>query len=178
MSDGARHGLISLILAPFAFLAALAFCDLPHALTVALSCSVLGVVVSPDLDLPGLTLAETVWKRLPFPFGQLLSGFWYTLWLPYATLLRHRGVSHWPLLGTLTRIVYLALWWCGVSLAVWLAGGGNMLRVPLYYADWIVCAAAGLAVSDAAHWATDVILSAVKRYCKRDATKAVGRIYE
>lgn len=167
MSDGARHGLISLILAPLAFLSALLFCDWRHALTVALGCAVLGVVISPDLDLPGLTEAETVWKRLPFPFGQLMSGVWYTLWLPYATVCRHRGISHWPLIGTLTRIGYLCLWWCGVSLALRWAGGGNMIRVPLYYADWIACAAAGLAVSDAGHWATDAILSAVKRQrCK------------
>ena len=31
-------------------------------------------------------------------------------WKPYAKLFRHRGVSHNPLLGPLSRLFYLGLW--------------------------------------------------------------------
>lgn len=32
---------------------------------------------------------------------------WYYLWHPYGFLMTHRGVSHWPLMGTLTRVLYV-----------------------------------------------------------------------
>ena len=32
---------------------------------------------------------------------------WFYLWLPYGHLFTHRGVSHWPIIGTYTRIFYL-----------------------------------------------------------------------
>ena len=61
-----------------------------------------------------------------FPFGQYIMDFrflsikvrnimypinrvWYFLWEPYAILLTHRGISHWPILGTLTRVCYLSI---------------------------------------------------------------------
>ena len=36
-----------------------------------------------------------------------LSTIWFYFWAPYAALLTHRGMSHWPILGTLTRIWYM-----------------------------------------------------------------------
>lgn len=36
-----------------------------------------------------------------------ISFTWYVLWEPYALMLTHRGVSHWPIIGTLTRFGYL-----------------------------------------------------------------------
>lgn len=35
---------------------------------------------------------------------------WFYLWQPYAWALTHRGISHWPVLGTTTRLGYLWLW--------------------------------------------------------------------
>lgn len=52
--------------------------------------------LSPDLDLATSRAAQR-WRGAR------------ALWRPYAALFRHRGISHSPLLGPLTRLVYLAL---------------------------------------------------------------------
>jgi hypothetical protein len=38
-----------------------------------------------------------------------ISLVWYILWEPYALLFTHRGLSHFPIIGTYTRIIYLSL---------------------------------------------------------------------
>lgn len=38
-----------------------------------------------------------------------ISFIWYIYWEPYAQLLTHRGISHWPIIGTLTRFGYMYL---------------------------------------------------------------------
>ncbi len=56
---------------------------------------VASLFLSPDLDLTRSDPSRR-WRRARF------------LWRPYALLFRHRGMSHSPLLGPLTRILYLA----------------------------------------------------------------------
>lgn len=51
--------------------------------------------ITPDLDLT-TSRPRRRWKLLG------------VLWLPYAWLFSHRGLSHRPLLGALTRVLYLA----------------------------------------------------------------------
>lgn len=53
--------------------------------------------LSPDLDL-ARSSPQNRWGALR------------VLWIPYARLFKHRGWSHHPLIGTLTRIFYLGLW--------------------------------------------------------------------
>lgn len=53
-------------------------------------------LLSPDLDLHG-SRPKKRWGALRL------------VWLPYATLMPHRGLSHGWLLGPLTRLAYLAL---------------------------------------------------------------------
>lgn len=36
-----------------------------------------------------------------------ISTLWFYFWAPYATLLTHRGLSHWPIIGVLTRVYYI-----------------------------------------------------------------------
>jgi uncharacterized metal-binding protein len=52
--------------------------------------------LSPDLDLARSDASQR-WRAARF------------LWLPYAALFRHRGISHSPLLGPLTRLLYLVV---------------------------------------------------------------------
>lgn len=59
--------------------------------------------LSPDLDL----LHSRPAKR----WGPLRL-----LWWPYSRFSRHRGLSHHPFLGPLTRFLYLALWLFALSL--------------------------------------------------------------
>lgn len=71
---------------------------------------------NPDLDQdmmrPGMS---------SFPFGKRIAHLapllptllwpinraWYHFWGPYGALLTHRGVSHWPIIGTYTRVFYI-----------------------------------------------------------------------
>ncbi|OGG43706.1 MAG: hypothetical protein A3F84_27330 [Candidatus Handelsmanbacteria bacterium RIFCSPLOWO2_12_FULL_64_10] len=52
-------------------------------------------LLSPDLDLKDNVSAKN-WGLLRL------------FWRPYAALFRHRGISHAPIAGTLTRILYMA----------------------------------------------------------------------
>jgi uncharacterized metal-binding protein len=110
---------------------------------VALGCAC-GMALTPDLDQEGLSSFEQGLIRRTWGLGFL----WCLATYPYARLFRHRGISHWPLIGTLTRLIYFGgpllglLWFYAPEWLPWLA----------YYAPaW----AAGLALSDGAHWVMD-----------------------
>lgn len=64
--------------------------------------------LSPDLDL-ARSDASRRWRRARF------------LWRPYAALFRHRGISHSPIFGPLTRVLYLAVVGAGLWMALHLA---------------------------------------------------------
>ncbi len=72
------------------------------------------LLLSPDVDLANSAPARR-WGALRL------------LWLPYARLFRHRGLSHSILFGPLTRVLYLGflsfLVWCGLYLALGLRLG-------------------------------------------------------
>lgn len=56
-----------------------------------------GLMFSGDLDLPSVQYYR--WKFLRF------------IWRPYQKMFSHRSIwTHWPLLGTIVRILYLYLW--------------------------------------------------------------------
>lgn len=56
-----------------------------------------GLMFGPDLDIYSCQFRRWGWLR------------W--LWLPYQKLLRHRSLfSHGPIIGTLFRLLYLAIW--------------------------------------------------------------------
>ena len=71
---------------------------------------------NPDLDQdmlrPGMRtfpIGKKLSKSIP-GLGIILwpiNRAWYYIWHPYGLLMTHRGVSHWPLIGTLTRVLYI-----------------------------------------------------------------------
>ena len=74
----------------------------------------------PDLDVrkmrPGMNTFPTGSTLLNSPIGLLISPIqkliaksWYYLWQPYASIFTHRGITHWPVIGTFIRIAYLKL---------------------------------------------------------------------
>lgn len=74
--------------------------------------ALLGTLITPDADLESTTHSEALLRSIPL-VGILFQIFWY----PYALLHRHRGVSHWPLIGTTSRVLYsLALTYLGAAL--------------------------------------------------------------
>lgn len=65
--------------------------------------SVMGILITPDIDQDGTTLEEARFYRISFLAGIL----WQWLWWPYARIFKHRGVSHMYLIGTATRFLYI-----------------------------------------------------------------------
>lgn len=123
-----------------------------------------GLILDPDLDVDHRTESERrVEESLVAPgfalfrrgnrlsgaaivtLGRILGKVWRWYWLPYALLAKHRGVSHWLAVGTLTRVAWLS----PVLLGLWLAFGRP--DVQLLFAGWL----AGLVMADALHTAMD-----------------------
>lgn len=120
---------------------------------------VLGIMITPDLDVDRPVRSHRLVLRR---FGPVIAAVWRMLWLPYGLAIRHRSwVSHLPVVGTLIRAAYLA---CIGSLILWVAGtfgGITFSTKPLLpLVPWVVI---GLAVSDALHWAADILSTGFKR---------------
>lgn len=106
----------------------------------------LGALVTPDWDLPR-TRAHRIVGRIPL-FGALIVA-WMRL---YAALVNwgrppfvHRGLSHWPIIGTLTRVVWLG---APVTLVCALTDLPFLSVVPTDAKAW---AMVGLCASDLVH---------------------------
>lgn len=142
--------------------AALAWATLPLAVAdvryLAVTAGVMtGFVVGPDLDLDGLSGAEMrVIRR-----SRVLGFVWWLLWLPYAKLFKHRGSSHWPVIGTLGRALYLL----GPPLL-----GLYLLDVRIPW-EWLGLWFCGLTLADLAHIIADRFWSAWKRKARRMSRK-------
>lgn len=68
-----------------------------------LSGTMAGVLVTPDVDLPTKTYEENRVYRV----NRWIGIAWQTFWTPYALIFRHREISHWHLIGTATRMIYM-----------------------------------------------------------------------
>ncbi|MCX7750606.1 MAG: metal-binding protein [Candidatus Bipolaricaulota bacterium] len=104
--------------------------------------------LSPDLDL-ATSRAARRWRGARI------------LWRPYAALFRHRGISHSPFLGPLTRLVYLGLLG-GIGWAILhrLAGVPFPRAFPT---DSLIPVLAGLYLPQLLHVALDRLVSTEKR---------------
>ena len=112
-----------------------------------------GIFISPDLDMRQRTVSETTLLRWSLGIGYI----WIVLWYPYAVLFRHRGISHMPMVGTVTRVLYLLV----IALLIqhivhssldsqwsawnWVEQNQRSLAIFI----------AGLAISDLGHWVLD-----------------------
>lgn len=101
--------------------------------------SLLGNVITPDLD---LIEARRKWSLQKI------------IWYPYGILFRHRSAfSHWPILGTVIRLAYIGF--LGFIVALILGKSGQ-------YLDWIIdthelqLLTIGLAIADTVHFALDM----------------------
>lgn len=104
-----------------------------------------GILLTPDLDQESINTVE--YKIIKYTLG--LGFLWTMIWFPYALLTDHRGtISHFPVIGTLGRILYISIFLAVAALLGW-----KLPSVPLAYLSWGVV---GLLVSDIAHWALDV----------------------
>ncbi len=114
--------------------------------------------------------------KVPFALGYLVGTFWLTpdldlsasrptrrwgflrvFWLPYAWLFRHRGLSHRPLLGAVTRVLYLAAL-AGIGLGI-LDLLGYQWQPSFNLSHHWLSFFAGLLLADALHLLLDTLCS-------------------
>lgn len=71
-----------------------------------------GLVMSPDLD-----QAEGWGSKQLYRGGRLFGRWWVWYWWPYGKMSKHRGLSHAPIIGTLTRVAYGLPWFLPLLVA-------------------------------------------------------------
>ena len=149
MATGKEHAKASRKLAPVVGVATAVFTGSVIGGVAAAAGCLAGIVLSPDLDIEGITISE----RKVLQSSRLLGGVWMAIWYPYAVLIPHRSpLSHWPVLGTVLRLLYLyGVAWLATAVypplgewVQWLATGRYLLPFTI-----------GLAASDVAHWWMD-----------------------
>ncbi len=162
MPDGKTHSLTTVIttgiVAPLQVIVmGASFMD---ATFVAAGC-LLGLVMGPDLDVRTGSHSFSIVRKSG---GSFLGWFWRVFWYPYARLIpRHRHpLSHWPILGTALRLVYLMV---VLGVVYYLARQVSILFTPysLPILDWPIYwpyfwqVAGGLALVDTLHTLMDWI---------------------
>lgn len=155
MASGKHHALATLALTPLtAFVTwELSGGDPAVAALAGLGC-LSGIFISPDLDLSRETISESILTRSIFVVGAL----WIALWLPYSWIAQHRGLSHTPILGTMGRVVYLAVFCMLIHITLRGLLPFDLVAWGGAYWPQLLIFAAGLAVADVAHWAMDGFL--------------------
>ena len=161
MSDGKTHAQATMgLIIPTMTASMLIYPDDPlsAAIVGGIGCAT-GLIIDPDLDVDGITMSEWQMIKRLWIVGML----WVVLWYPYAWLIPHRSpFSHWPILGTFGRVLYLLGWLkllgaiLGISVPVLV-----IVQQPLFMI-WF----GGLAVADTAHFIMDVLSSKIKRIRK------------
>ncbi len=105
--------------------------------------------LSPDIDLS--------YSRVSKRWGPLRI-----IWLPFQFIFKHRGISHFPLIGTFLRVGYLAL--IGLSVFYILSGLDTDITIKketlLEYGLIILT---GIAVADFIHIVSDSITTLLKK---------------
>ena len=117
MSSGKTHSIVNTVICTSGCIVALSFYPdhRSEILVVAFGVMISTIFLSPDLDLPG-TFSQKAW------------GWFGWLWFPYHLIFRHRGLSHVPILGTLSRLIWL---FCALFcfymllLTIWLYAGSD-----------------------------------------------------
>ena len=94
----------------------------------------------------GIKMGFGVYDVLAFSLGSLVATFWFSpdldlsyskpvkrwgklsfIWLPYSLLIPHRGISHVPVVGILTRFGYIFV----IFATLWFLLTGNLYNLEL-----------------------------------------------
>ena len=123
---GKQHATVSTITASVTVLASPALTRLVgyDAVMGLIAGAIVGILVTPDIDHHVITYEENRIKR----WCNLCGKIWIIYWLPYSKAFKHRGISHAPIVGTMTRALYFPLpvivaGWFGIASVVGLLAG-------------------------------------------------------
>ena len=150
MPNGRVHATASICTAilSFVILSCNGIASFVYCLDITLG-ALLGVLVSPDLDLMENGNYSMVILRKHSDF---LASLWRLFWLPYGKLSHHRGMSHWPIIGTLIRAVYIIIPIIIIAIII------IQLGLPISWnMAWFVPLFIGLMLADFVHIVLDVI---------------------
>jgi len=151
MSNGHAHSVATVVVSLWGgVMAYYASGDVEFAGWVAAG-SALTLLINPDTDQEGMDRNEHRLVRNTYGCGFI----WLAAWYPYARMFRHRGLSHAPVIGTLTRLGYMAVIVTALASAWYVI---YPFRVVVDW-EWAITAACGaitgMAVSDVVHWIID-----------------------
>lgn len=152
MAPGIAHSRASSILSiPAGVIVGLSLTSIPHGVGAALG-SLLGIVLTPDLD--QISISKSEWRLVKKfgPFGFIWCAYW---WL-YARIIPHRSFwSHFPVIGTIIRLLYLST--PIVIFCIWKDYIPDLSRISQVYRDLAWGTLIGLFVSDTLHLFMDLI---------------------
>lgn len=86
--------------------------------------ALVGLPVDPDLD-----QARAGGRRRLKLYNRSVGAFWSAAWEPYDLHATHRGISHWPIIGTIGRVAYAL--GGAILLALWTARGTPFRAWPV-----------------------------------------------
>lgn len=104
--------------------------------------ALLGIMLSPDLDVDRGNISNYYIRK----FSPVAAWIWRAFWWPYAKAFRHRGISHWPVIGTCSRILYISVYVALFTIVLALFNKS----VRLLY-SWELPVLVGLMLSDSVH---------------------------
>ncbi|NEQ51580.1 MAG: metal-binding protein [Leptolyngbya sp. SIO3F4] len=164
MPSGKHHDQITLWLLPMVLVSAFFITvDMPTAVIVAVSFLLSGLMMGPDLDIQSVQYRR--WGPIRW------------IWYPYQVLVKHRSKwSHGPIIGTLVRVIYLAVWVAlfatlGVIAInhLWQAKLSWKMIQPVlqdlfvqYIREWLALLA-GLELGALSHYTSDWLASGLKK---------------
>ena len=149
MATGKIHHIATVgLAAATAIVAAGSGASLTQAAFLGSGCLV-GVLITPDLDMHHDVHSHQVVRKT---LGMPLAFLWRGLWWLYARLIPyHRHpLSHWPVLGTVGRLAYLA------SIALLVTFFLNIPLPEVQKITWLPWVAGGLPMADILHWVMDI----------------------
>jgi uncharacterized metal-binding protein len=120
-----------------------------------------GVFLTPDLDIE-LQIASKI--AISRTFGKVIGKLWYIFWWPYGKLLPHRSwISHFPVISTLIRLIYLFF----LPIFIILSTNTTQFGEILDFLYNIRHAIYGLVAADTLHFIMDIISTEIKMFTRK-----------
>lgn len=111
--------------------------------------AMIGCLISPDADVDSGAIADYYIRVYT---GKIVETVWTMLWLLYRKVFKHRSfLSHFPLISTVIRILYLSVFYFLISAPLkWLSSLVQVDWPPFLWWCFV-----GLVLADTTHWGLD-----------------------